>query len=509
MRRHSVPPHLFSVWREHGRVRLFGPPHVALGHRLDRRGIFGGWTWDGDRLTIERDRFGVFPLFYAASRDRVTVSTSVDALLANGVPPALDDAAMAVFLRTGFFIGEDTPFAAIRAVPASGSWTWTAREGVRATAPWQPPRATSLSRKEAIDAFADAVGGSIRRSLAATAGPIVLPLTGGRDSRHILLALQELGCLPDRCVTAIPNPPNAPEDVSVAAALAAAARVPHDVLPRRTDRIAAEREKNQLTHFCSDEHVQFLPVRDYLKHRPAAVFDGLGGDVLSQSTRLDSVLHRAFGDSRWDAIADRVLGDKAIIEPALQHLLTKNAMHRFNRPLAMARVTTEAARHAGAPNPIAAFFFFTRMRREIALVPYALLDVCQVWTPFLDSDVVELMMSLPFDLVADRQLHDDTLLERYPQCASIPFAGKNQGQEDAAAVRHDAAALMRLMLKSSSALVDVTGIVARSARAWLLPKSARVWFLPRIVHLLDVERLADGPISAPSPAADARPLAAV
>jgi hypothetical protein len=120
-------------------------------------------------------------------------------------------------------------------------------------------------------------------------------------------------------------------------------------------------------------------------------------------------------------------------------------------------------------------------------------------------------MSLPFDLVADRQLHTDTLLSRYPEFAHVPFAGKQTGPEDAAEVRQEAAALMRLMLSSSTSftgLVDVPGIVARSARAWLAPKSARLWFLPRIVHLLDVERLAAG-ISAPSPAAGARRLAAI
>ena len=208
-------------------------------------------------------------------------------------------------------------------------------------------------------------------------------------------------------------------------------------------------------------------------------------------------------------IAGNVLGDEAVIEPALQHLLTKQAMRRFNRSLAVERVTAEAACDAGAPNPIAAFFFFTRMRREIALAPYAMLDVCQVWTPFLDPDLVDLLMSLPFDLVADRQLHTDTLSARYPQFPPIAFAGKHQGREDAAAVRHEAAALMRLMLSSASAFVDLRGLVARSARAWLAPTSARVWFLPRIVHLLDVEGIAGGRISAASPAAGARRLAAV
>ena len=500
---------VFSALLEQGRIVVSGPTRFDAGVRLDGRGIHAGWTWHAGRLTIDRDRFGVFPLFYSPRPDGIAVSASVEALLESGVPAALDDAAIAVFLRTGFFVGEDTPFASIRAVPPCDRWSWTAGDGVSTTPGWRPPRAAALSRKQAIEGFASAVTAAVARCLAATSQPVTLPLTGGHDSRHILFALTELGRVPDRCVTATPYPPNAPEELTVAAALAAAFGVPHDVLPRRAQRVAAEREKNQLTHFCSDEHVQLLPLRDYFRRRPAAAFDGLAGDVLSQSQRLDPALHRAFGAGNWDAVADRVLGDETVIESALRHLLTRRAMQRFNRSLAVGRVAAEAARSAGAPNPIAAFFFFTRMRREVALAPYALLDGCQVWTPFLDPDVVELLLSLPFDLVADRRLHTDTLLTHYPEFAHVPFAGRHQGREDAAAVRREAAALMRLTLSSSSALVDLPGIAARSARAWLAPTSARVWFLPRIVHLLDVEAIAAGRISAPSPAAAARRLAAV
>src|SRR5262249_2679103 len=193
-----------------------------------------------------------------------------------------------------FFIGDDTPFAAVRAVPPSGRWTWSADEGVRTTG-WQPPRASAFSRKQSIERFAAALTASVTRCLAETKQPVVvLPLTGGHDSRHILFALTELGQAPDRCVTAIPYPPNAPEDVEVAATLAATFNIPHDVIPRRPQRLAAEREKNRLTHYCTDEHVQLLPLRDYFRRQPATVFDGLGGDVLSQCQRLDPALHRAF-----------------------------------------------------------------------------------------------------------------------------------------------------------------------------------------------------------------------
>src|SRR5262249_46832783 len=212
--------------------------------------------------------------------------------------------------------------------------------------------------------------------------------------------------------TVTPYPPAAPDDVAIARRVAETVDVRHVLLSQRSDRVAAEREKNRLTHYCSDEHVQFLPLRDYFTGRECEVFDGLAGDVLSQSGRLDAALHADFVEGRFERAAQRILGDERTIEPSLTHLLTRRAAARFPRRLAASRVALEVARHAGAPNPIAGFFFFSRMRREVALAPYALLDVCPVSTPFLDGELTDLLLSLPFALVADRTFHTRTLHRR-------------------------------------------------------------------------------------------------
>ncbi len=78
--------------------------------------VFARWHWKGEQLVIENDRWGIQPIFWAASANAVHVSTSLDALLDAGVPAALDDAALAVFLRIGYFVGNDTPFRSIRAL---------------------------------------------------------------------------------------------------------------------------------------------------------------------------------------------------------------------------------------------------------------------------------------------------------------------------------------------------------------------------------------------------------
>jgi hypothetical protein len=480
-------------------------PHVFdAGEPLDGTGVFARWAWDGDRLIAANDPFGVQPLFYASEGGALRISPSIAALLRSGASPALDDAALAVFVRVGFFVGEDTPFRAIRALPPGAHVEWRAgRLDVRSHPRRLVPSA--LSRDEAIDAFAVMFTRAVERRLQASAAPIAVPLSGGHDSRHIVLALHALGRRPDRCVTVEPYPPSAGDDVRLARLVADAVGVPHVVVPQRFDRIAAESEKNGLTNFCADEHVQFLPLRDYFAANRCALFDGLAGDVLSQSQRLDPELHRHFEGGRLRAAAETILGDASAIDGALAGLLTPQAFVRFGREQAIARIVEEAGRHAGAPNPIASFFAFTRMRREVALAPCALLDVAAAaWLPFLEADLATLLLSLPFALVADRRLHTDLLARHYPSFAHLPIDAKQPGREDPRRVRRDALGLVRAIAGAPSALVARGAVAARAARALATGRSAQLWFLPKVMHLLDVERASnDAPRRAEAPASAA------
>ena len=434
----STAPPVLVIRVARGAFTTDGPVRY-LGGAIVADGPSARWEWNGRTLSVDNDRHGVFPLFWHASNGMFAISPSVDALLQHGVPAVLDEAAMAVFLRAGHFIGDDTPFTTIRALPPAARLTW---DGTAAfvSSGWSHPAPSAATRHELIDAFGDLVSKVVARQADSTLRPCVVPLSGGHDSRHIAFALQEHG-VPFSCVTVEPYPPAAADDVAIARIVATALGVDHLVLKQRAHRVRAEREKNALTHLCADEHAQLLPLRDRFLRRDELLFDGLAGDVLSQSQRLDPALHRAFVDGRFDLVADRVLLDAASIEPALDGLLTRAAARRFPRSAAISRVVTEAAQHAGAPNPIASFFFFNRMRREVALAPYGLLAPCPVVTPFLDPAIVDLLMAAPFERVADRRLHTDALHRRYPQYADLPFDRKRRGAAAPATTRRQAAAL--------------------------------------------------------------------
>src|SRR5262245_13950504 len=130
-----------------------GPREFAAGTRCNGHGVYAGWRIDdAGGLTIEHDRYGVHPFFYSVKRDTLWLSTSVTALLDAVVSRVLDDAAMAVFLRAGFFVGDDTPFQAIRAVPPSASLTW-GPAGPSLRSQWRPPNARRGSREDDVAAM--------------------------------------------------------------------------------------------------------------------------------------------------------------------------------------------------------------------------------------------------------------------------------------------------------------------------------------------------------------------
>jgi asparagine synthetase B (glutamine-hydrolysing) len=116
-----------------------------------------------------------------------------------GAPTGFDEAALAVFLRLGFFLGDDTPFQSIRTLPPDGTLTWEAGT-VTISGGYRFVRPQRLSRDAAIDGFIDLFRQAMSRRPPA-GQDVVVPLSGGRDSRHILLELCESGHRPSYTVT--------------------------------------------------------------------------------------------------------------------------------------------------------------------------------------------------------------------------------------------------------------------------------------------------------------------
>jgi len=401
-----------------------------VGHRLRQSdgsvdGIYAGWKWADRTLVIDQDRYGFFPLFEWQSPDARLVSTDLLTLLEQGAPTNVDLDALSVFLRVGFFVGADTPFRAIRAV----------------LPPSIAPRRLHVTRDAAVDGFIDLLNAALSRRL--PSGRYEMPLSGGRDSRHILFALHDAGCAPAACVTVRHFPPRANDDELIARELCDTFGIRHRVLEQPRDRAAIERRKNARTHLCTDEHAQFVVLADHLCAHTRETYDGIAGDVLSQSTYLRPAVHALFEREDIRGVAEFVLDGYGTMmsEQALERLLAPELYRQMPRERAVARLTAEIAPHAGAANPIRSFFFNNRTRREIALSPFALMRDITVYAPYLDRELYDFLAALPASLLMDRALHTDAIARAWPQYAHIPYERKGMTIQNRGATRRLAAAV--------------------------------------------------------------------
>src|SRR5262249_32742319 len=253
-----------------------------------------------------------------------------------------------------------------------------------------------------------------------------MPLSGGRDSRHILLELCEAGARPSVCLTYQHNYPCDNRDILAAAELSKALNLPHVIVPQPSSRFKSELRKNIKTNFCSDEHAQYLALADYVRGRFRILYDGIGGDVLSNGLFLDETRLRLFEEGDFLALAKSLLtafwAPGIDPETVLVKLLSRDRYQRLSRDMAIDSLVTELSQHAQAPNPVASFFFWNRTRREIALAPFRILgDSAQIFCPYLDYDLYDFLTSLPASLFLHHNFHGDTIRRAYPDYARIPF----------------------------------------------------------------------------------------
>jgi hypothetical protein len=499
-----------------GSAQFFRGHRIARGRGEPEDGVFAGWTWDATRLEVRTDRYGAAPLFYWSDGTDFCVSPSLLAVLQCGAPAAFDLDALAAFLRLGYFLGDDTPFAAIRTVPPGAVMTW--QRGQLACRSGRPVvRPLSMTRDQAIDGFVALCRQSIRRRLPAGDG-VVMPLSSGRDSRHILYELHAAGVRPS-CVTIPRFAPRPGEDQRIAPLVAAAVGLPHVLLRQNSSRCDAEVRKNWITHLCADEHAWYVEIAAQLGQTARTMYDGLGGalSVPNRYHSFEALDLIARGDTR--SLADRLLTDYGVqTETFLSRLLRRQAYAELSRERAVARLARELDTHGAAADPIKSFNFWNRIRRELALWPYAVLrDVPHVYAPYLDHDLFDLLMGLAPTVMSPtlkdgKTFHTDAINRAFPQFAGVPFENKKAPGIDARAhnarLAREAGAYILRHARWSMRLLDPGPAALRAACGAVRPAfgERRPWFSLVALYLTQLEMAAAGRAPA-AHAAAAEPLA--
>jgi len=258
--------HVFHARSSRDTTETFGDARVSLGNRAC--GVFAEWNWDGEQLTLTNDRYGFFPIYYFRRENEFAVSPSISKLLELVGQVEFDDNAFSVLLRFGWLIAEDTLFRSIRAVPAGSTLTWHRGDLQIESAGIINQKPLNISRAEAVETYADL----FQRSIETTLPPnddFFVPLSGGRDSRHILFAVCKANRKPT-CLTIIHPPPRPNEDTRISRQICETLKLEHELLDQSRSRFDSEIRKNELSGFCASEHGWFFAVGGFRRGKKSS-----------------------------------------------------------------------------------------------------------------------------------------------------------------------------------------------------------------------------------------------
>lgn len=436
-----ISPHIDNVGAEPkpwfiarvrgGSVEIEGEPRCALGRRIKLsgrshdEGVYLDWAWDGRKLVIENDRFGLYPLFYCAHDGLICISPSLEKVVKRSSERQLDYSALSVFFRMGHFIGEDTPFADVRFMPPNSVLTWAggrleiASKGDHLVS----GSVSSLDFDETVDRYRELFSRSISRRLPEDSR-FTVPVSGGRDSRHILLELARQGVRPRSCATVKYRPPATNEDVRIARLLADRLDIEHVELEKPRSFFRAELNDVALTNYCGGGHGWVQPVASNFAGHYTTIYDGLAGSVLSGGFMLAEDKVKLFRQGSFNELALTLVGENKN-EGALRNIFSRDFYRRISLEKTVERLACELRTHAEAPNPVLSFVFWNRTRRCVASIPFAIFhEVPVVHVPYLDHDLFDLLFSLDASVVEHNRLHDEAIRRSYPEFSDIPYEDK-------------------------------------------------------------------------------------
>ena len=429
-------------------VQANGQTSFFVGSRIPDapgdQGYFVDWSWDGNTVHVRSEPWGFAPVFFHSTANEFIVSTQIDAVLARRGRATLDFPALAAFMRLGFFLGDDTPWQGISAIPRSGLISWAPGSGLAVLGDWVCPPAQDSTREQAVHRYASLFSASVARR-ARNDEKIVMPLSGGRDSRHILFELLKQRRTPDLCITTDHFPERNNEDIRIASQLCAQLRLTHRRVRQPLRRVSNDSRRVKLTNYGSEEHTWAMSLVDQLL--PAgrwATYDGLAGDVLSAGLFLDRRQLSLYRDGHLETLARELCVQWSSTTDILPCLSSHRVAALLAEEVAIERIRRELEIHAALENPLTAFYFWNRTRREIAEYSFSMISRGGTGVPvapFLDRDLVEYLLSLPAALFIDKDFHDETLRRAYPEWAAIPFEKK----EAAPAQSHSARLYWRLL----------------------------------------------------------------
>ena len=261
--------------------------------------------------------------------------------------------------------------------------------------------------------------------------PMVL-LSGGRDSRLILLVMRKLAIRPSAVLTLAQR--GAQSDAAVAARFAAAVGEPIErVAPLSFDG-SRELDRHAMQSFQSLEHEWFMAISQMVRARGhnlygglngGGVTDGIGAGVLSTGSLLHPEAMLLWKDRRIEDLFDWTAAHGSGVSAGFLAAARAEGVSLAEREAVLNEFASVMRSLESTPNPLGMYSLLHWTRRGIGASAYGQLPHELVRTPLFDEDLCRALAAMDGKeaLAADWR---ETMLRRLDD-TGIPFSKAESG----------------------------------------------------------------------------------
>jgi len=418
------------VFRTDSHAELLAHGYEARGKTFfrDLHGTFVAAIWDTRcrRLMLAADRFGMKPLYYVALPGRLLFASEIKALLVDPeVPRRPDPRGIAQFFGFGQLLAEDTLLRGIRHFPAAGWLTYDVANGSLALESYRRCEAACARATESanlLDQLDFAFKQAVDRRAAGTER-LGLSLSGGLDSRSILAALA-----PGTPITTVSIGVEGSLDHHCAQQMAKVFGCQHRSFYLNAEFLANfEQHLRWLVHI-TDGHYQSqcvsvptLPV--YRELGIEVLLRGHAGELLHMNKAYNYSLDRNALDIREEPILEEWLYrhlNAFVSVPADRPLFTRAYVDMEGLARESLRACLKESAHMDPlVHRVWHLFLTQRLRRETALSMVEFGTLVETRLPFLDNDLVDVLLATPPELKIGDKIQAHILRRRMPEFLQI------------------------------------------------------------------------------------------
>jgi hypothetical protein len=375
-----------------------------------------GLVVEGNSRYVHSSVAGIAPVYYIQDGEATYFASRIDPLVGS-LPPGrrltIDWEAWAgIFLMTAP-LGDRTPFLEVRRLPPFSTLKHRPGKGPQRLSPAWPWADVPLEKD---DGKAPALIEGLREAIGEVpSGRLVCPLSGGWDSRLLLMLASERDDLRVAAWT-LKSTHRGSDETPYARKVATALGVPLTQIGRGRS-FWGDHEKVALRcDYQTTHHGWFMPLARRLHSSSHTLLDGLAGGIFVKGHFVTgAMLQKRTRRERlallWGHLSN-VGSTSEVLTEGFSKQLTKLALRAWQR---------EARSLAGSPAQLSLTAYRTRTVRGISLAPTAILGAeAEVLTPFTDDRVARAALAVPPEAKLDGALYREVLAEIDPKVGALP-----------------------------------------------------------------------------------------